>query len=69
MAYYCKKCGEEFSDLRDLLNCWCHDGEHHKPYEGHETGPFHCGKCGEEFSDLRDLLNCWCHDGEHHEPL
>ena len=75
MTYYCKECGDEFSDFNDMTRSNCRAtgwvGQH-VPYEGHETGPFHCKKCGDEFPSLRDMMNGNCRATgwqEKHEPL
>ena len=71
MAYFCKKCGQPFSDLYVLTHSGsCTKGGCHEPYAGHETGPFHCKKCGQPFSDLYVLTHSGsCGKGGEHEPL
>ncbi len=75
MAFYCKYCGEEYSDLSRLLNYSCSrnpNGNYHQPYEGCHANPFYCKYCGEEYSDLSRLLNYSCSrnpNGNYHEPL
>ena len=69
MAYYCKKCGQEFSNLGTLSSYTCPNGGRHEPYTGHETGPYHCKKCGQEFSNLGTLSSYTCPNGGKHEPL
>ena len=69
MGYYCKKCGQEYSSLRDLTYYSCQNGGKHEPYTGSESGPYHCKKCGQEYSTLRDLTFYSCPNGGKHEPL
>lgn len=79
MSFYCKFCGEEFSDLSRLLNSYCNrhpngGGNYHQAYEGSNTNPFYCKYCGETFSDLSRLLNSYCNrhpngGGNFHEPF
>ena len=69
MKYYCKKCGQEFSEIRDMVFCTCSNGGKHEPYMGHESGPYHCRKCGQQYSEIRDMVFCTCPFGGKHEPL
>ena len=81
MSVYCKLCGEEFSNLRDLVNNSCRNhpngawNGNHQIYEGSHTNPFCCKFCGEEFSSLHDLVNNTCRNhpnggyNRKHEPL
>ena len=81
MAVYCKLCGEEFNNLRDLTNNTCRNHPNgsfngrHQVYEGSNMNPFCCKLCGEEFNNLRDLINNTCRNHPNgsyngkHEPL
>lgn len=81
MSVYCKLCGEEFSNLRDLVNNSCRNhpngawNGNHQAFEGSNTEYFYCKLCGEEFSSLHDLVNNTCRNHPNggyngkHEPL
>jgi hypothetical protein len=76
--YFCKYCGMEFSDVRNLVTNWCQNhpngknGMHHELYEGSEKQQYTCKYCGLSYRSLRDLTinNCQRHpEGRgHHEP-
>ena len=71
MTYYCKKCGESYTDFRYMTQCtYCSKGGHCVPYEGRETGPWHCKKCGRTYTDFRYMLrHTYCEKGGNCEPF
>ena len=69
MTYYCKKCGQTYTDFYSLVNSPCPNGGKHEPYTGHEIGPYHCKKCGQTYNDFYSLVNGPCPNGGKHEPL
>jgi len=71
MTYYCKKCGQSYTDLRYMTqHVYCQNGGHCEPYEGRETGPWHCKKCGREYADFRYMVqHTYCEKGGKCEPF
>ncbi len=64
--YYCKYCGQSFSNVRSLtaISCPRHpDGPNrgkHAPYEGSEKAQYTCKYCGQKFSSIRSMTAISC---------
>jgi hypothetical protein len=76
--FFCKWCGMEFSNVRDLTinQCTSHPagahGHRHELYEGGEKPQYTCKYCGASFRTLRDLCVNQCNShpagrGRRHE--
>lgn len=75
--FYCKWCGQDFSDPKSLLASGCPrnpNGRRHELYEGSEKAQYICKYCGMTYRTLRDLTCNHCqkhpagHLGHNHEP-
>jgi nitrate reductase cytochrome c-type subunit len=78
--YYCKWCGIEYDDIRNLVTNNCQNNpdksrpHKHELYEGSEKSQYFCKYCGMGYRDLRNLTRNHCqkhppgHPGHNHEP-
>jgi len=75
--YYCELCGEEYTNVQDLLNNGCLRNKmgstlgHHKLYEGSIKSVYTCRYCGKEYSSIKDMVFNSClrrGGGERHVP-
>ena len=75
--YYCELCGEEYTNVQDLLNNRCLRNKmgstlgYHKLYEGSIKSVYTCRYCGKEYSSIKDMVFNSClrrGGGERHVP-
>ena len=66
--YYCKKCGQEYSNVSSLTASSCPRGGKHELYDGPVQAKYICKKCGQEYSNLTSLTGSSCPRGGNHEP-
>ena len=69
---YCKCCGREFDNVRDLTSNSCFNSptKKHQLFEGVVSNKYFCKDCGREFSNLRDLTSNSCFNSptKKHQP-
>jgi DNA-directed RNA polymerase subunit RPC12/RpoP len=60
--FYCKHCGQKFSDVRNLTSNSCSKSpsKKHELFEGSEQSEYYCVHCGQKFSDIRNLTSNSC---------
>jgi len=64
--FFCKYCGMEYGNVRDLTNNQCQNhplgkrGFRHELYEGGVKQQYTCKNCGMTFRSLRDLTRNLC---------
>jgi len=65
-VFFCKYCGMEYPDVRNLVNNQCRNhplGKHgyrHELYEGSVKQQYTCKNCGMIFRSMRDLTRNLC---------
>jgi len=77
-VFYCKYCGMEYPDVRNLTHNQCPNhplgkhGHNHELYEGGVKQQYTCKHCGMTNSSLRNLVRNYCHrnpsGNKCHEP-
>lgn len=70
--YYCKCCGRDFNNVRDLTSNSCFNSptKKHQLFEGDASDKCYCKCCGREFNNLRDLTSNSCFNSStgKHQP-
>lgn len=61
--YYCKWCGQKYSNVSSLTSGHCSknpEGKKHALYEGSEKSQYVCKCCGQKYSSLSSLCSGHC---------
>jgi len=64
--FYCKYCGMQYDDVRNLVNNQCQNhplgkhGHRHELYEGGVKQQYTCKYCGRVFRSMLDLTRNFC---------
>jgi len=60
--FYCKHCGNKYTDVRTLTSSSCVKSptKKHELYEGSEKSQYICKYCGIKNTNIRTLVSCSC---------
>lgn len=70
--YYCKCCGADFKNIKDLTfnSCFKNSTKKHELFEGEVENKYYCKDCGQDFKNLKDLTfnSCFKSPTKKHRP-